>query len=120
MKAPSAPRIAQRILGDSAFVERILANERVARSFTAKTTGLTLDAIARRVCDLYAISPDSLGNGSRRARLIEARSLFCFWAVRLGGYPAAQVAAFLNMTPPAIGNAVERGEKIAREKGCSV
>ena len=110
----------QRILGDSAFVERILANERVARRLSAKVTGLTLDAIANRVGDLYDVSPGSIGNGSRRAHLVEARSLFCFWAVRRGGHPAAQVAAFLSMTPPAVGYAVERGEKIAHEKRYSL
>jgi hypothetical protein len=34
-----------------------------------------------------------------------------------GRFPAAQVAAFLHMTPPGVGYAVEWGEAIAREKG---
>jgi putative transposase len=110
----------QRVLGDSAFVEKVLANEHIARRSSAKMAGLTLDTIANRVCDLYDMPFDSLGNGSRRARTVEARSLFCFWAVRLGGHPAAQVAAFLNMTAPAVGYAVERGEKVAHEKDYSL
>jgi hypothetical protein len=32
-------------------------------------------------------------------------------------YPAARAAQFLNMTPPAVGYAVERGERIVNEKG---
>jgi hypothetical protein len=44
-------------------------------------------------------------------------AFLCFWAVRHGGFLAAHVAAFLTMTPPAVGYAVERGEAIARNKG---
>jgi putative transposase len=103
----------ERILGDSAFVERVLSGEpgRIPQP------AVTLDALAKRASDLYGITSESLCSGSRRSHLVEARSLFCFWAVRHGGYPAARVAAFLNMTPPAVGYAVERGERIAREKG---
>jgi hypothetical protein len=48
---------------------------------------------------------------------VEARSLFAFWAVREGRVPCAHVAAFLNITPPGVGYAIERGEVIARERG---
>ena len=56
-------------------------------------------------------------NGGRRALPVEARSLFCYFAVRYGGHSIAGVASFLGMTPPAAGYAVERGERVAREKG---
>ena len=75
------------------------------------------DDMAQRASNLYDIPPKHLRNGSRRSRLVEARSLFCFWAVRYGGFPAARVAAFLSMTPPAVGYAVERGDVVARDKG---
>jgi REP-associated tyrosine transposase len=102
----------ERILGDSAFVERVLSGEprRIAQP------AIALDALAARVSDLYSIAPENLRSGSRRSHLVEARSLFCFWAVRHEGYPAAKVAAYLAMTPPAVGYAADRGEKIAREK----
>ena len=78
---------------------------------------MTLDALAIRVRDLYDITVENLRSESRRARLVEARSLFCCWAVRHEGFPAARVAAFLAITPPAVGYAVERREAIAGEKG---
>jgi putative transposase len=107
----------QRIFGNSVFVERILEGERLARPVSARLAGLTLDSLAYRVNDLLHVPLDALRSGSRRAPVVEARSLFCFWAVRHGGFPAARVAAFLDMTPPAIGYAVERGKVIARERG---
>lgn len=107
----------ERILGDSAFVHRILSAERLSPRTAASQVGLTLDALAQRASNLYDITSEQLRSRSRRSHLVEARSLFCFWAVRHGGYPAAHVAAFLSMTPPAVGYAVERGEIIARDKG---
>ena len=106
----------ERILGDSAFVSSMLSAEHLAPRLAAKQAGLTLEALARRASTLYDIPPGKLRSKSRRAHLVAARSLFCFWAVRHGGFPAARVAAFLTMTPPAVGYAVERGEVIARDK----
>jgi hypothetical protein len=107
----------ERILGDDAFVQRILSGERRSRR---RQAGLTLDSLAQRVSNLYDITLESLCSRSRRSLLVEARSLFCFWAVRLGGFQATHVAAFLDMTPPGIGYAADRGEKIARDKGHSL
>ena len=104
----------ERILGNSEFVQHILSHESPSRTATEK---VTLDTLAEQVGDLFHITPESLRSGSRRAHLVEARSLFCFRAVRHGGFPAARVAAFLNMTPPGVGYAVDRGERIAGEKG---
>lgn len=105
----------ERILGDSDFVQKMLTGE--PRRIGTDREGLTLDYLAGRVLELSGITPESLGSGSRRSAVVEARSLFCFWAHLHGRFPAAQIARFLNMTPPGIGYAVERGERIAREKG---
>jgi DNA-binding MarR family transcriptional regulator len=49
--------------------------------------------------------------------LAEARSLFCFWAVRELGIPQKALAERFSLTAPAISYAVRRGQRIAREKG---
>ena len=105
----------ERILGDSGFVQRILSGERL--SPRTRQSGVSLDALAARVGDLYDVAIENLCSKNRRSHLVEARSLFCFWAVRHGGFPVARVAAFLNMTPPGVGYAAERGERIAHNKG---
>jgi len=99
----------------TSFVERILAGERLSPRSAAHH--VTLDSLASGVADLYDIAVENLRSKIRRSLIVEARSLFCFRAVRHGGFSAATVATFLNMTPPGVGYAVERGEKIAREKG---
>ncbi|OPY65608.1 MAG: Transposase IS200 like protein [Syntrophorhabdaceae bacterium PtaU1.Bin034] len=107
----------ERILGDSDFVQKILsaANERL--SSKAAHAGMTLDALAMRIDEIYHIGLDALVRKNRRSHLVEARSLFCFWAVREAGFSAAVVAGFVGITPQGVGYAVERGEKVAREKG---
>jgi hypothetical protein len=61
---------------------------------------LSLDALAARIGELFAVTPEELRSGSRRTRRVEAGSVFCFWAIEHGN-PAAHVAHFLTMTPPA-------------------
>ena len=48
---------------------------------------------------------------------VRARGLFCYWAVRELGMSLRELAGRVQMTPPGIGYAVERGEAIAREQG---
>jgi putative transposase len=48
---------------------------------------------------------------------VQARSLFCFWAVRELGIPMRNLAKKLGLSGPGMGYAVERGEIIAREYG---
>lgn len=74
------------------FAEPILAGELHASSGQGE---VTLDALAPRICDLYVFTPDHLRSDSRRSRLVEARSPFCFWARRRTRFPAAAVVAFL-------------------------
>jgi len=51
----------------------------------------------------------------KQPRKVQARSLFCFWAVSELGMSIRQVARRLEMSPPGVGFSVERGEAIAHE-----
>ena len=45
---------------------------------------------------------------------VEARSLFCCWAVRELGYGLSELSRRLSMSQPDVGYAVSRGERIAK------
>jgi hypothetical protein len=109
----------ERILGDTSFVMSILADaeQNVERRYAMRQAGIDLDAIHKRVCDLHALKPDDLYGQGRQKTLVEARSLFCFWAVRELGIPQKALAERFSLTAPAISYAVRRGQRIAREKG---
>ena len=69
-------------------------------------------AAARLSVDAKSILPPS-----RDRRLVRARDLFSYWAVRELGETGVAVARFLGLTPPAVSQAVLRGKRIA-EEGC--
>ena len=46
----------------------------------------------------------------------EARSLFCYWCVRELGENMTSMAKVLGLTQPAIGYAVDRGERLAKKE----
>ena len=109
----------ERILGDTSFVMGILAGaqQSLERRYAMKQSGIDLDAVQKRVCALYSLKADEFYGRGRQKTLVEARSLFCFWAVRELGVPQKALAERFSVTEPAISYAVTRGQRIARERG---
>ncbi|MFX0197589.1 MAG: transposase, partial [Candidatus Hodarchaeota archaeon] len=74
----------ERVLGDSTFVLDILdaSKEHFERKYHLKAQGHTLKKPAQRVAPLYGISPEQIYSPGKYPRIVQARSLFCYWAVR--------------------------------------
>ena len=108
----------ERILGDSDFVMDVLseANERVDRRYELKTLGYNIDRLEQRVLDIYQIERAELYSKSRQKIRAEARSVFCFWAVRELGIYGSEMAKRLNMSQPGVVYAVKKGESIVKDK----
>ena len=108
----------ERILGDGEFVMAILseADERMDRRYELKRRGYTLDTLAQRVAELYGIDREELYSKGRHKIRAEARSVFCYWAVRELGVEGTQVAKRLQMSQPGVAYAVRRGERIVKAK----
>jgi putative transposase len=109
----------ERVLGESEFVHSVLsqANERYERRYELKRRGYDLDRIAERVAEIYAMETREIFSKGRQRRKVKARSLLCFWAARQLGMPLRELAVRLEMSPPGVGFAVERGQSIAHENG---
>ncbi len=108
----------ERILGDGDFVMEVLAGaeERYERKYRVKSLGYDISRVERKVVELYDIEREDLYSGSRRKRISEARSLFCYWCVRELGESMTRVAELLGVTQPAVGYAVERGKRLAKRE----
>jgi len=106
----------ERILGDSDFVLAILAeaNEQLDRFYELQSRGYDLKKVEQRVMEIFEINRDEIYAKGRRRSQVEARSLLCYWAVRLLGLTATDLANRLSMTQPATGYAVSRGEQLAK------
>ena len=108
----------ERILGDSDFVMRVLseANEKYDRQYELKTLGYDLKKLEKMVTEIYQIDGDELYLRGRQKIRAEARSLFCYWAVRELGISGTSLARSLGMSQSGVVYAVNKGERLAKEK----
>jgi putative transposase len=107
----------ERILGDGDFVMTILseADEQMDRRYELKSRGYTIERLEQRVLDLYRIEKEDLYSKSRQKVRAEARSVFCYWAVRELGLEGTRMAKRLHMSQPGVAYAVRKGEKIVKD-----
>jgi REP element-mobilizing transposase RayT len=107
----------ERILGDSDFVDSVLAQaeEHYMRQCALRRCGYDLQKVAERVAEIYGIKVGGIFGRGRQQQRVGARSLFCFWAVRDLGNSLVSLATRLEMSPAGVGYAVQRGEAIAQE-----
>ncbi len=86
----------ERVLGDGDFVGRVLASaeEAMERRYALRARGVDLALIASRVSEVLGVKPEEVWAEGKYRRIVEARSLLCYWAVRgTGGthvFPGAQ------------------------------
>ena len=108
----------ERILGDSDFVKRVLeaANEKMKKKYLLQSQGFNLEMVANRVANLMGMQSEDVWAKGRQRRTVEARSLMCFWATRELAISQTFLARKLNISQPAIGISVKRGEAIAKSK----
>jgi putative transposase len=109
----------ERILGDGDFVAQILAqaNETLDRKYALKAGGVEIEHIAGRVAKLLDMPVEDIWQEGRYQRLVTARSLLCFWAVRELGHSMASLARKLNISTVAVSKSVQRGAEIAKKEG---
>ena len=108
----------ERILGDSDFVDSVLAqaDERVTRQCDLNRQGYNWERLAARVAEIYGMKAEEFFARGRWRKRVNARDLFCYWAVRELGMSLADLAKQLRMSLPGIGYAARRGETVVREK----
>ena len=109
----------ERILGDSSFVLEVLrkSEERFERGYELKSRGYNIEHLAFRVADIFGVDAKDILKAGKYKKVVPARSVFCYWAVRELGVSATALAERLGMTQPAVSISVKRGEKIAEEMG---
>ncbi len=110
----------ERILGDSDFVLSTLkkSEEELDRKLQLRIRGYDLKKLASRVRQLLGINP--LTSPGKYRASVEARRVFCYWAVRELGISATQVGRHIGLTQSAVSVSVKHGEKIIEEKGFSL
>jgi REP element-mobilizing transposase RayT len=112
----------ERILGDGDFVSRILASaeEEMEKRYALRAHGFDLEKVALRVVEVLGVEAGDVWTRGRYRRVVEARSLFCYWSVRELGVPMSSLARRLGLSIPAVSKCVTRGQNIAETRGCSL
>jgi hypothetical protein len=108
----------ERILGDNDFVQQVFeaANEKMTTKYLLQSQGFNLEMVANRVAALLGMQPEEVWASGRHRRTVEARSLLCFWATNDLAISQTFLARKLNISQPAVGLSVKRGEEIAKLK----
>ncbi len=108
----------ERILGDGEFVGRILerTEERMKKEYAYRARGMDLKYAASRVSEMLDIEIEDIWAKGRYKRIVEARSLLCYWAVRELGISMTSLSKIFEISVPSISHSVARGRMIAREK----
>lgn len=112
----------ERILGNGDFVESVLkaANEQMERKYHLQARGFDLTKAASRVAKVLGIEEEKVWAAGRGRKIVQARSLLCYWAIRDLGVTMTSLSRRLDLSVTAIGKAVIRGEKIAKENNYSL
>jgi len=110
----------QRILGDGEFVGRVLASaqEAMESRYALRARGVDLDRVVSRVSEVMGVKREEVWAKGKHRRVVEARSLLCYWAVRELGLPMSSLARRLGISIPSISGSVSRGRRIADARGC--
>jgi putative transposase len=114
-----SPRIKgdERILGGGDFVEKVLreAEEVLAEATRLKRQGVGWNALMERAMVEFDVDRESLTDGRKERRVVRARSILCYRAVRKWGMTVTDVALKPKMTPSAVSRLVSRGQHLLME-----
>jgi REP element-mobilizing transposase RayT len=105
----------ERILGQTAFVERIRAEAETALGARARYARVSLPKVLEQVGAAVGVAPDSLAGGGRAAGLSRAREGIAYLWTAVLGRPGRPLAPALGVRPQAIYAAAARG-RAAREQ----
>ena len=112
----------ERILGDSNFVEQVMssAEEAMERKYKLSAEGVNLDSLTNRVSKIFGVKEKEIWSPGKFRRIVEARSVLCYWAVRELGVSMTMLSREIGISVAAISGSVIRGQKITEVKGLTI
>jgi hypothetical protein len=95
-----------RILGSGKFVERLRQEKEISERLDAR---MSLSELMQYVSEIAGVEPGELCERGRKTIVADARSIFCFFAVRRFGYNGETVAKALAITRSGVCRGGSRG-----------
>ena len=112
----------ERILGDSDFVKRVLAQakEDFERKHQLQFEGISFEHVVHQVAGLLDLTAEQvLADGKYKER-VAVRSLLCYWATTELAISQDELSQKLKISQPAVSIAVRRGEHLASRNNYSL
>jgi putative transposase len=108
----------QRILGDSEFVRDVLSEseDQFSRKYKLKSLGYDFERVLERVSIVFKLEKEYITGKGRQQDRVMSRDLVCYWAAVELGMSVVDLARKFDLTPAAVSYAVQRGEKMAKER----
>jgi putative transposase len=121
-KAKAFQKGDERILGDGEFVDSVIseAKETYERKYRLKAKGLGFDDITAKAAQIIGIDPDLLWLKGKQPKVVQARSLLCYWATNELGISQSALSKRLELSPSAVSLAVARGRELVRKHKYSI
>ncbi|MEA1947616.1 MAG: transposase, partial [Thermodesulfobacteriota bacterium] len=112
----------ERILGSGDFVENMLAQaeESLKRKYRLEAEGYDFEKVVDRVSELMGLERDEVLSPGKYKKVVEARSIVCYWAMREIGISQGVLAQKFSISQPAISMAVKRGEEVVNRNNFSL
>ena len=109
----------ERILGDGDFVDQVLrdAEDALSRGNKLKAEGMNVEKVAERVARVFAMKAGEVWSSGKNRKIVQGRSLLCYWAVKELGETMTSMARRLNISVTAVGKSVVRGDTLAKKNG---
>jgi lambda repressor-like predicted transcriptional regulator len=95
------------------FGKRLKPARQKYRGFVQQ--GMDIEQVARRVAQIMDMSIKEVWSRGKYRRIVKARSLLCYWAVRELGISMASLSRRLHISSAAVSQSVQRGENLAKE-----
>jgi len=106
----------ERILGGSAFVERMLREAPSPPARGMQAAAWRLPGLIERVAQAYALTADEVTGGSKRRAVVAARSVVSALAVRELGLPLVKVARAMSISSQTVLAGMERGARLLQSQ----
>ena len=72
-------------------------------------------SLAERVAEIFDMAASALWIPGKHRRRVRAKSVLCYWANRQLEVSMSELSRRMNVSVMTISNAVQRGEKVAKE-----
>jgi hypothetical protein len=102
----------ERVLGSGEFVEQLRQDKALSDRLPVV---MPLKELIERISNSFGIKPEALAQRNRSKRVVDVRSIICYFAVQEMGHNGAEVARVLNISRSGVSVAAGRGKDLVEK-----